>query len=483
MLKYLTYIPEKLHQYIDKANSKSNTIILIGAIIIMQFMFLSLYDEITVHGQEDGHAEIDSIRVYDEEAKKTSAANQGAEGASNPQLQATEDVASTVQGITTIYGVKAAKDGEEYAAKYGLSDTTKAGILGVVETHTVALAVDPIGVNIPAHLANQWLPGHDQHSGFSVYAQGDSYKFFKNDIGLEPIWEMFRDIAYAGFVMVLVVAGFMIIFRSKIGGQVTVGIMNTIPGVILGLILVTFSFSIVGFIVDLARLFSFLLVKLMETSLQSSAGGNFSVVTLPNSPFVLAFHAFTAVPVGRATPYIGALAPILMFFGPLSIISLIGALVILVVGLAALFASIKIYTMLVTTYVKLVIDLIFGPMFILMGSLPGKQSAIWGWLKRVGANALVFPVTVFAINLIRYIGYSSVNASTPMRFMSGGNTGATSILPLRGIVVIAGLFLVSGIPDMIQEALQTGTPKSVAGAAEKAKKAAGKIPLVGGFLG
>jgi hypothetical protein len=250
----------------------------------------------------------------------------------------------------------------------------------------------------------------------------------------------------------------------------------------MGLVLVTFSFSIVGFIVDMARLFSFLLLKLMENSLVPNAGSGFSLIRLPNSPFVLMAYAFKAVPLMRdfTSPVSGIAGALLWVVRP--IFTIIAGIIALIVAVAALYACFKIYIMLITTYVKIIIDLVFGPLFILMGSLPGKSKAILDWIKRVVANALVFPVTLFTFNLIRYIGYSSVETSSPMTFMTGGSFNQTWI-SMRGAVVIAGLFLLSGIPDMIQEALQAAAPKSVAGAAEKAKTNASKIPFVGGLFG
>jgi hypothetical protein len=271
--------------------------------------------------------------------------------------------------------------------------------------------------------------------------------------------------------------------------------MNTIPGVIMGIILVTFSFAIVGFIVDLSRLLSFMLINMMDKALGSSG---VTMVQLPNSLFKLTWMAFRSIPVtgspvgittgalggaGIVTTLLGASAVGATVASGGAVIGLIVVIVLLVLSAAAFFASVKIFMMLVTTYIKLIIDLIFGPIYILMGSLPGKSAAIMEWLKRLISNALVFPISVFVFNLIRYIGSSNVNTSRPMTFMTGGNFGGNSVISMKGLVVIAGLFLMSGIPDIIQEALQAATPKGVQSAAQKAQKGAGKIPLLGGLFG
>jgi hypothetical protein len=52
----------------------------------------------------------------------------------------------------------------------------------------------------------------------------------------------------------MVVVGFMIMFRSKIGGQTLVTLGNFLPGVITSLILITFSFAIAGLLIDIGAI-------------------------------------------------------------------------------------------------------------------------------------------------------------------------------------------------------------------------------------
>ncbi len=133
-----------------------------------------------------------------------------------------------------------------------ISSSTRVGIVGSVEDGITSMIYDPPYIDVGSHIARNFIPGFDR-SNTGTYAQSTGYDFLKSEMGLEPIWVMFRNIAYIGFVIVLVIIGFSIMFRSKIGGQGTVGISNTLPRVVLGLILVTFSFAIVGFILDLGK--------------------------------------------------------------------------------------------------------------------------------------------------------------------------------------------------------------------------------------
>lgn len=68
---------------------------------------------------------------------------------------------------------------------------------------------------------------------------------------LSGIWKALRDVAYILLVLVLITFGFMIMFRVKINPQTVITIENSLPRIVLALILITFSFAIAGFLIDL----------------------------------------------------------------------------------------------------------------------------------------------------------------------------------------------------------------------------------------
>lgn len=80
---------------------------------------------------------------------------------------------------------------------------------------------------------------------------------YPNGIGfgqLNPLlgaWTVFRNITYLIFVLAFIVIGFAIMLRVHIDPRTVMTIENQIPKIIIALILVTFSFAIVGFLVDL----------------------------------------------------------------------------------------------------------------------------------------------------------------------------------------------------------------------------------------
>lgn len=72
--------------------------------------------------------------------------------------------------------------------------------------------------------------------------------------GLSPlikIWSAFRNIVYLMFVVVFVVIGLAIMLRLHIDPRTVMTIENQIPKIIIGLVMVTFSFAIAGFLIDM----------------------------------------------------------------------------------------------------------------------------------------------------------------------------------------------------------------------------------------
>lgn len=65
------------------------------------------------------------------------------------------------------------------------------------------------------------------------------------------IWLLFRNFTYLIFVLIIIGIGFMIMFRAKINPQTVISVENAIPKIVISLLLITFSYSIVGFLIDL----------------------------------------------------------------------------------------------------------------------------------------------------------------------------------------------------------------------------------------
>lgn len=100
-----------------------------------------------------------------------------------------------------------------------------------------------------------------QNTGFipkSYAAQGIGFAAIQ---GYQGIWKLFRDLAYVVLVLVIVVIGFLIMFRVKINPQTVITLENALPRIIVTLLLITFSFAIAGFLIDLMYLVIALMIS------------------------------------------------------------------------------------------------------------------------------------------------------------------------------------------------------------------------------
>lgn len=223
------------------------------------------------------------------------------------------------------------------------------------------------------------------------------------------IWRASRNIAYGLFVIVILVLSFMIMFRVKISPQVVISVQSALPKVAIALVLVTFSYAIAGFLVDLM----YVVIGLVSL-LFSQAYTMMGWVHPPTSTAVFGFLTKGVFGLG----IIGLLGMYMVFFALAAIVGLIGIngiggltgvgmalvfsflalLLIIVVLLLLLFICLKIMWMLFKAFATILLLVIAAPFQITLGTVvPGI--GFGSWLKTIIANLAVFPLTGFLISL------------------------------------------------------------------------------------
>ena len=114
------------------------------------------------------------------------------------------------------------------------------------------------------------------HTGDYIAYLGNNFGIAKgayaanapNGIGFEGIsplinvWIAFRNLTYLLFVLVFIIIGFAIMLRVHIDPRTVMTIENQIPKIIIALILVTFSFAIAGFLLDIMYLGIYLVANI-----------------------------------------------------------------------------------------------------------------------------------------------------------------------------------------------------------------------------
>lgn len=370
-----------------------------------------------------------------------------------------------------------------------INPQVKTGLITVIDSNMTALLYNPPTQNVYEHMYAQWVPGGDKTSDTSVYAQ-DGYAYLTS-VGIDTLWQSTSVIAYILFVIALILAGFMIMFRHKIGGQMAVTVLNTIPSVVFGLILVTMSFAIVGLVMNIGAM----LVNVAASVLGLTNPASGILVDGPFSIFkaaILGLDWFKGVAVSGVAGLIMSVVGGLMlsanvFAGAaVAIVGVLGLLLaLLVVGIVAT-ASVKVWFTLLKAYVGIIIDTGLAPLVIAIGVIPGQSRMSGDWFKRIVRNVLTFPLVFFFVNLGLYIFNSPVTFGFPTGLAGGNLATAPGTAPgivagiVKAAITIYMFFVAAEVPKMLDDFIPLAGGKGSSEAFKSAAKGAfGKLPIFG----
>jgi len=331
----------------------------------------------------------------------------------------------------------------------------------------------------PANLA-LWLNDTGQSLGFipkQAYAQGIG---FTGLTALLDIWKAFRNIAYAVLAAIMIVIGFMIMFRQKIDPKTVVTVQNALPRIVVALLLITFSYAIVGLMIDLMYVVLTLVVSVMVSASHGSLGadtassylsGGFGVLfkgifsgSIQSLDDIVAFFTgpvvtstavglsglgFLGTLVAAGTASVGTAAPLVAAAVPI--------LAIVILAIVILFAVIRLFFLLVGAYIQIIISLITAPFQLLMVAFPGNNT-FTSWISNLSVNLLVFPITAALILVANILA----NLETHPTGLLGPQGQALWTPPLlggtghgvAGIIAIGMLLSIPTIVNGLKESLK-----------------------------
>lgn len=336
-------------------------------------------------------------------------------------------------------------------------------------------SIDAMYTTPPADLA-LWFRDTGQTLGFvskQAMAQGVGFT------GLQPlltVWKVFRNIAYLILAIVMIIIGFMVMFRKKIDPKTVVTVQNALPRIVITLLLITFSYAIVGVMIDLMYLVIalgigilpkvgalgwtptvdfylksgfFRITNLLFNGGFSSLDDLLKFLNPPYPPSAVSgtgnaiinwvLYAWTWIS-GKGEAYI--IEVILLPF---------------LLALLLLFATVRIFFMALGAYIQVIIALLTAPLQILMDAFPGSSN-FSSWFKNLVANLSVFPVTILLIHIGSYLAQSNIdNLWKPPLLNAPAPPEAAASSGAAGVVGLIGLGLLLGIPSMvnaIKEALK-----------------------------
>lgn len=322
-----------------------------------------------------------------------------------------------------------------------------------------------------------------QNLGFlpkQAYAQAQGVGF----TGLAPLlglWKAFRNIAYALLAIVMIIIGFMVMFRRKIDPKTVVTVQNALPRIIITLLLVTFSYAIVGLLIDLMYLIILLAIAIVGNSgVQGVDVPGLQQLYTSGRTFDLMGRVFSALnPLtqvtleGAAAGATGGLLLGSLFPGAGTIIGgIVGALLgsiaagpagalspflFIFLAIALFFGFIRIFFMLIMAYIQIILAVILGPIQILLEAIPGTNGFM-SWLTNLLGNLAAFPITVIMLVIGNLISQNITSSMWVPPLIPGGSEGI-----VRAIIGIGIILSIPSIYNGLKKSLKVQPSPVAAG--------------------
>ena len=318
--------------------------------------------------------------------------------------------------------------------------------------------------------------------------------------GLQPVlnvWKIFRNLVYLFLVLLFIIIGLGIMFRLNVDARSVMSIQNQLPKIIVGIILVTFSYAIAGFIVDMMYVFMYLIYYIFtQQALGLDSGGLNPSYLQGQNPLGaigglggasdIAFgaakplgHIFASLFDNSIGRIIGGVIGGIIGAGAGSVIPVIGTIAGGVIGgiaggvvgskllgvvggliayiiitIAIIWAMLRLWFLLLKSYIFFLVDVILAPFWIGMGLVPKAGAGFNSWLRDIIANLAVFPATLFILLLGKILVTQFGNNSSKTSFVPPliGNPGdVSSFGPIIGLGVI---LLLPGVVTMVRDTLK-----------------------------
>lgn len=283
-----------------------------------------------------------------------------------------------------------------------------------------------------------------------AYAQGIGFTALSP---LLPVWKVFRNIAYALLAIIMMVVGFLVMFRKKIDPKTVVTVQNALPKIVVSLILITFSYAIVGIMIDLMYVVITLIVSLLTNAAPAAFSGQDVMNDYTNANFGK-LGLFEGI--GGASKNIAKLITSNQISQSIS-----SPLIAVIVGLAIIFVYLRILVVLITSYIQIIIALILSPIQFLLDAIPGSTGGFAAWMKSLISNLLVFPVTALLLvvgTILTSMGENSSTLWSPPFLGSGTDSGG-----LLGAITIGIMIAIPNVIKGLQESMKAKPMVNMAG--------------------
>lgn len=250
------------------------------------------------------------------------------------------------------------------------------------------------------------------------------------------LWTIIRNITYIFFVVFVLVLAFMVMFRVRTSPQTAITLQSALVSVVIGLILVTFSYAIAGFLLDLMYVFIGILALIFGSSGLFVDNQNwryfFDILTIGPElgltnlgPTEIQIPATVHLGIGglslqfMALFYFALIVSLLSSIGIFALFpptwgaaSLFSLIATILVSIVLLIAEFRIMILLFRTYARILLLVAFSPIIIGLGVVV-PNIGFRTWLRDLIASLAVFPVIGTLFMLAFFFlggGYHSLGA-------------------------------------------------------------------------
>lgn len=349
----------------------------------------------------------------------------------------------------------------------------------------------------------------------SFYFPGLGYNLLMPMLGL---WQWSRNTVYMFYVVIVIFLAGLILFRHNLSGSASVSIINSIPSLVLSLVLVTLSYPIGGFFVDLIYIGANIAQGLLITS-PNSPGYEFTqrasfgfegqtnndvYYLQPDDPHMSVWAIWGTAEaeifpedcindedqacISQILPNMeGQENEVLRYIGKVLQTSegVVGAvagtvqgnsLINLILGLVALMSSFRLFLTLLKNYVLLTLSPLYLPWMFLFAAIPSRtKSSVINAIKPLAAASLSF-VAVYVVFLIMIIIGRSGEMNNDAFNTIGQFTFAPPLLGYdpdslimadqtitRTLIIFIMFLATPSIPDMVNSFLNVQSSSQLAG--------------------
>ncbi len=339
---------------------------------------------------------------------------------------------------------------------------------------------------------------------------------------VQKLWISVRNLTFILFVLVFVLIGIGIMLRVKIDPKAVMTLQNQLPKIVVALVLISFSYAIVGLVIDGMWLTTYAGINVITTA-DNPAGPECnpdaqslrekSYRNILNYPVAFTSDIFDpdcerATGIGDLSQKVGiAIGTVLddtlrAIINPSNgdcnpgaiipggedfnwnacaasafativyiIASVLGTLIAFVAMVIALF---RLWFTLLKAYAYIIIYTITAPLWIMLGLLPNSSLGFGRWIKTVFANLIIFPLAAFVIITAKII--LDAYKVTESEFFVTPLIGNPAV-GIMGPLIAFGLILITPeLLNTVRDALKT--PASKFGGVMQAGFAAGAGPAL-----